>query len=83
VSCSYASSFVHFLAKHKVSVAIVALLLATYFVVREMDGTHQQQIATFEFYVTLALWWIGLGVLSSVGLGMMQPHPAAITCIDC
>lgn len=50
-------------------------------------GPHQELIISFEKKVLWCLYWLGLGVLSSVGLGTglhtfllyLGPHIAAVT----
>jgi membrane protein YqaA with SNARE-associated domain len=35
----------------------------------EVDGAHRQQMAEITAYAEFVVWWISLGILSSVGLG--------------
>ena len=34
-----------------------------------VPGAHQESVATAETFLLSSLWWVGLGVLSSIGLG--------------
>jgi membrane protein YqaA with SNARE-associated domain len=34
-----------------------------------VPGSHQEYVKTFEYELKIMIWWIGLGVLSSIGLG--------------
>ncbi|KAM5216050.1 vacuole membrane protein 1 isoform 1-T1 [Hipposideros larvatus] len=44
---------------------LLAVLIATYYV----EGAHQQYVQRIEKQLLLYAYWIGLGILSSVGLG--------------
>eukprot|EP00743_Colponemidia_sp_Colp-15_P002565 GILK01002780.1.p1 GENE.GILK01002780.1~~GILK01002780.1.p1 ORF type:complete len:467 (+),score=81.03 GILK01002780.1:45-1403(+) len=61
--------FYHYLMEHKrltsAAVRLILLLLALYFT----PGFHQEAVQHAEQVMTFALWWIGLGVASSIGLG--------------
>ena len=74
---SNAKGLLHWLSLHRMLVSAALLLGCCYVVLRSLDGAHQPQIAAFEFYVSLAAWWIGLGILSSVGLGIPHTHKHA------
>ena len=71
--------------RKKLVVAVVVVILG-YFAYH-MPGTHQDTIRQFEKKIYWCLYWIGLGVLSSVGLGTglhtfllyLGPHIAAVT----
>ncbi|XP_059111701.1 vacuole membrane protein 1-like [Peromyscus eremicus] len=62
---------------------LLAVLIATYYV----EGTHQQYVQRLEKQFLLYAYWIGLGILSSVGLGTglhtfllyLGPHIASVT----
>lgn len=65
-----------------VTVVTVAVLAA-----RRVDGPHQVLLEEWEAYLMWCAWWVGLGVLSSVGLGTglhtfllyLGPHIASVT----
>lgn len=40
-----------------------------YIVLNNVDGAHQETVSELEEVVLMAVWWLGLGILSSVGLG--------------
>ena len=46
-----------------------AVLLAVYLGAAAVDGPHTPLLVELEHSVLFAVWWIGLGVLSSIGLG--------------
>uniref|UniRef100_A0AA34QVJ7 Vacuole membrane protein 1 n=1 Tax=Homo sapiens TaxID=9606 RepID=A0AA34QVJ7_HUMAN len=62
---------------------LLAVLIATYYV----EGVHQQYVQRIEKQFLLYAYWIGLGILSSVGLGTglhtfllyLGPHIASVT----
>ncbi|KAH0504276.1 Vacuole membrane protein 1 [Microtus ochrogaster] len=65
------------------SLLLLAVLIATYYV----EGAHQQYVQRIEKQFLLYAYWIGLGILSSVGLGTglhtfllyLGPHIASVT----
>lgn len=62
---------------------VVALTIAAYYT----PGPHQMYLRSTEKEILWCLYWLGLGVLSSVGLGTglhtfllyLGPHIAAVT----
>jgi len=48
-------------------VIIPAIIL--YSIFNQIEGSHQFYLSEMEFFVEYFIWWFGLGVLSSVGLG--------------
>ena len=63
------TSFLRHASRHGVAVFLVFLLLALGTLAYLLPGSHQATVQAIEQQLLLALWWIGLGVLSSVGLG--------------
>jgi TM2 domain-containing membrane protein YozV len=72
---------------HKKTLALVAILLAGFFTLWYIPGKHQVYVELIRkngFFVT---YWIGLGVISSIGLGTglhtfilyLGPHIASVT----
>eukprot|EP01125_Pyxidicula_operculata_P013228 TRINITY_DN4372_c1_g3_i1.p1 TRINITY_DN4372_c1_g3~~TRINITY_DN4372_c1_g3_i1.p1 ORF type:complete len:420 (+),score=97.33 TRINITY_DN4372_c1_g3_i1:19-1278(+) len=56
--------------KHHISVFITVLaLIVLGFFVWITPGSHQQYVEVVNREVGLMVWWVGLGVLSSIGLG--------------
>eukprot|EP01097_Dermamoeba_algensis_P005084 TRINITY_DN3244_c0_g2_i1.p1 TRINITY_DN3244_c0_g2~~TRINITY_DN3244_c0_g2_i1.p1 ORF type:complete len:390 (-),score=85.01 TRINITY_DN3244_c0_g2_i1:44-1183(-) len=82
-----------FLKNHKVFtqifIPLVIILVSLYFI----PGAHQPVVRSSEEAVLFAFWWIGLGILSSIGLGTglhtfvlyLGPHIAkvAMTATEC
>lgn len=72
---------------HKLSVFIFLLLVAASVVAYHVPGPHQSYVVSMEKQILWCLYWLGLGVLSSVGLGTglhtfllyLGPHIAAVT----
>ncbi|GLH01749.1 Vacuole membrane protein 1 [Gryllus bimaculatus] len=72
---------------YKKVVGIAVLVLSFIVVLLNVAGPHQQYIAALRSKAVWCLYWIGLGVLSSVGLGTglhtfllyLGPHIAAVT----
>jgi len=64
----------------------IAATLASYAIVK-IDGPHKTYFEDTEKYLFWCAWWVGLGVLSSVGFGTglhtfllyLGPHIAAVT----
>lgn len=55
--------------KHPFTLFIAAPLLVTYVISNQLEGPHQEFLNEMEFVFEFIVWWFGLGVLSSVGLG--------------
>lgn len=75
------------LVKYKVALTLVSLVTTLLLVCHYTPGSHQPTLVTLEKYLLWCTWWVGLGVLSSVGLGTglhtfllyLGPHIAAVT----
>lgn len=87
VSLSNLFKFFRLLPFYKTTTGLVlatALISCTVYFV---PGSHQSQVQQFEKEVLWALWWVVLGILSSVGLGTglhtfvlyLGPHIARVT----
>ncbi|NP_001007877.1 vacuole membrane protein 1 [Xenopus tropicalis] len=71
----------------RMMVVSVLLLLAVLSVVYYIEGTHQQYVQYVEKKCLWCAYWVGLGILSSVGLGTglhtfllyLGPHIASVT----
>ncbi|VDK53149.1 unnamed protein product [Anisakis simplex] len=79
--------FAYYLWQHKVHVLMTLLSCAALIYGYYMPGIHQIYLRRFEKRIILCLYWLGLGVLSSVGLGTglhtfilyLGPHIASVT----
>jgi membrane protein YqaA with SNARE-associated domain len=70
-SCSVASgtaSAAHFIATHPITLGL-ALPLLVFYSVAKGAGYAADTTTLFEEWFLYSTWWIGLGVLSSIGLG--------------
>merc|ERR1719233_2451572 len=75
------------LLKYKASLIITCAALIVLLLVHNLPGTHQEALIDLEKYLAWCAWWVGLGILSSVGLGTglhtfllyLGPHIAAVT----
>merc|ERR1712179_173227 len=73
--------------KYKASLTITCVALIVLLLVHNLPGSHQDSLIELEKYLMWCTWWVGLGILSSVGLGTglhtfllyLGPHIAAVT----
>lgn len=71
----------------KKTVAAGTLFMIVLYILYNIQGKHQPYVEVIEKYVLWCAYWVGLGVLSSVGLGTglhtfllyLGPHIAAVT----
>uniref|UniRef100_A0A7E4W3H4 Transmembrane protein 49 n=2 Tax=Panagrellus redivivus TaxID=6233 RepID=A0A7E4W3H4_PANRE len=76
-----------FLARHHVSVVVALASLGASLYLYQLPGSHQPFVKFAEKHILWWLYWIGLGVLSSIGLGSglhtfliyLGPHIARVT----
>merc|ERR1719285_895683 len=62
-------------------------MIGLYILLHTVPGSHTDSVLHIEKYLAWCLWWVGLGILSSVGLGTglhtfllyLGPHIAAVT----
>uniref|UniRef100_A0A8C5C095 Vacuole membrane protein 1 n=1 Tax=Gadus morhua TaxID=8049 RepID=A0A8C5C095_GADMO len=81
------SDFTLSLWKRRRYVCGVLLLLLLLFIAYHVEGSHQQSVRRVEKTVLCCAYWLGLGILSSVGLGTglhtfllyLGPHIASVT----
>ncbi|XP_065891188.1 vacuole membrane protein 1-like [Dysidea avara] len=79
--------FIQSILNHKKSVTTVVLLTIAFFLSYYLDGPHQKYVSRIEAQILWCGYWIGLGVLSSIGLGTglhtfllyLGPHIASVT----
>eukprot|EP00475_Leptophrys_vorax_P015118 TRINITY_DN2146_c0_g1_i1.p1 TRINITY_DN2146_c0_g1~~TRINITY_DN2146_c0_g1_i1.p1 ORF type:complete len:411 (-),score=85.76 TRINITY_DN2146_c0_g1_i1:1127-2236(-) len=62
-------SVFEFAVKHKITVSVVLLSGFILFLLSVFHGPHSFIVEHIEHFVAFAVWWGGLGVLSSIGLG--------------
>jgi len=75
------------LMKYKASLFAIIVILTVLAVCHNTPGSHQESLHASEKYILWCAWWVGLGILSSVGLGTglhtfllyLGPHIAAVT----
>jgi len=75
------------LLKYKASLTITSVALILLLLLHNLPGSHQETLLDVEKYLLWCGWWVGLGILSSVGLGTglhtfllyLGPHIAAVT----
>jgi len=81
------SEWTRYLTSHTLVLAPLLALLGLYFLLHLLPGHHTRRLLEIERYLTWCMWWVGLGILSSVGLGTglhtfllyLGPHIAAVT----
>ncbi|CAG0913573.1 unnamed protein product [Notodromas monacha] len=75
------------LNQHRAKVTLLMLFLALSVIGYYAEGPHQKLVVPAEKILLWCLYWVGLGVLSSIGLGTglhtfllyLGPHVAAVT----
>ncbi|XP_070205540.1 vacuole membrane protein 1-like isoform X2 [Littorina saxatilis] len=85
--CLLARDFGIRLYHRKKTVALVALALLLCYMAYHLEGPHQSVIVQLEKRLLWYSYWVGLGILSSVGLGTglhtfllyLGPHIASVT----
>ncbi|CAL1529190.1 unnamed protein product [Lymnaea stagnalis] len=86
-SCMLASALFNRLYKRKRTVALTLMLLTIAYMIYHMEGPHQKLVQSVQKKFLWCAYWVGLGILSSVGLGTglhtfllyLGPHIAAVT----
>lgn len=72
---------------HKMALCLTLSLVGSCLVASKVEGPYGESFKSIEKYLLWLLWWVGLGVLSSVGLGTglhtfliyLGPHIAQVT----
>ena len=54
---------------HPVFLFIILPATLLWYVLERIDGPHSPFIRTLDFCIEYLVWWVGLGILSSIGLG--------------
>jgi len=73
--------------QRRLLLTLVTALVLGVVVCRRLEGPHQALVKEWDSYLMWCAWWVGLGVLSSVGLGTglhtfllyLGPHIASVT----
>lgn len=73
--------------EHKVTMATILSVFLCFVLVLNIDGPQQQYLLPVHAKCMWCMWWVGLGILSSVGLGTglhtfllyLGPHIANVT----
>jgi hypothetical protein len=77
----------YILSKGALFVVLIVLVLAPGILLAVTDGLHKKHVQEFLNYARFVLWWVSLGVASSIGLGSglhtfvlyLGPHIALFT----
>lgn len=75
------------LSQHKILIAIFLIVATSIAVLFHIPGHHQRVFERFKTDILFMLYWLGLGVISSIGLGTglhtfllyLGPHIASVT----
>ena len=89
-SCELVLTLVEWVAalvRYRLTLAILVVLGAGLATLHHAPSAYQPQVHAWEQYLAWCAWWVGLGILSSVGLGTglhtfllyLGPHIAAVT----
>lgn len=83
----YLGKTVLYIASHKLLLLLGFLVFFGWNALCSVEGPHKQFMKEASVYLRYALWWVGLGILSSIGLGSglhtfvlyLGPHIAMFT----
>lgn len=72
---------------NKKTLALLAILVVTFFTLWYIPGKHQVYVELIRKNALFVVYWVGLGVISSIGLGTglhtfllyLGPHIASVT----
>lgn len=62
-------SCIQYLILHSIFLYVILPGLFIWFILDQIPGQHTEYLNIFEFWIEYIVWWVGLGILSSVGLG--------------
>ena len=68
-SYSYIKILLKYLLLHPVFLYIIAPVVSVWFLSELFPGPYTNFINKIEFYIEFLVWWLGLGILSSIGFG--------------
>jgi len=83
----YLTTWLSTTLQHRIKFLVGCLLIGAVCLLHSLPGAHQPHLVAIEKSLIWWGWWVGLGVLSSVGLGTglhtfllyLGPHIAAVT----
>lgn len=83
----YLGQFMSYMASHKLLVLVACLIVFGWTTFCTVEGPHARFMKEVSFYMQYVLWWAGLGIASSIGLGYgwhtfvlyLGPHIAMFT----
>mmetsp|Transcript_8594 Transcript_8594/g.14564 ORF Transcript_8594/g.14564 Transcript_8594/m.14564 type:complete len:208 (-) Transcript_8594:9-632(-) len=71
--CMGAQSTISSIMSHPIALRVVAPSILMWLLLTVAPGFHQYYIQAFNFCIEYVIWWLGLGILSSIGLGNGLP----------
>ncbi|KAF2069666.1 hypothetical protein CYY_009014 [Polysphondylium violaceum] len=64
-----AASAIRYFSKRPLLLFFITLFISFLVSVVYIPGEHQKLVGNYSEFLSICIWWVGLGVLSSVGLG--------------
>ena len=68
-ACKCTNSTIRYIVSHPVMLRFLSPLFVLWFVLEFVPGPYTKYIDNIEFCFEYIVWWVGLGILSSIGLG--------------
>eukprot|EP01038_Epipyxis_sp_PR26KG_P006494 gene6494-8929_t len=68
-ACSFCLYCTKYCLSHAFFLYVFAPVFLIWLILDNISGPHSRFIAQFEFVIEYLVWWVGLGILSSIGLG--------------
>lgn len=68
-ACKLSINTFKYLILHPVILRFLTPLFILWIILEFIPGPYTTYIDIFEFWVEYVVWWVGLGILSSIGLG--------------
>lgn len=65
----YINKFIHYMSVHPVMIFFMLPMVVLYTILIQLPGQHIVIFEIVEYYLLFISWWVGLGILSSIGLG--------------
>lgn len=66
---SFAYRMLMYILSHKVFLRVALSLAILWLTAELVPGSHSDFVKSVDFAIEYVVWWVGLGVLSSIGLG--------------